>query len=123
MLLRGGHPILTADAVADMTRDQLTAAQKQHGGPGSWWPGPRLEFLQDRTWGFCQSVITEGRFAGAYGWDGGLGSTWLVDPAHDLAVIVLTQRLFDGPQGAPEVHGALQEAAYEALTNSSKGRH
>jgi CubicO group peptidase (beta-lactamase class C family) len=115
MLLRGGEPILSPEAVADMTSDQLTAAQKQSGGPGTWWPGPRAEFLQDRTWGFCQSVITEGRFAGAYGWDGGLGSTWLVDPAHDLAVIVLTQRLFDGPDGAPDVHGALQEAAYEAL--------
>jgi CubicO group peptidase (beta-lactamase class C family) len=117
MLLRGGDPVLTADAVAAMTSDQLTAAQKQYGGPGSWWPGPRGDFLQKRTWGWCQSLITEGRFVGAYGWDGGLGSTWLVDPAHDLAVIVLTQRLFDGPDGAPAVHGALQEAAYAALSD------
>jgi CubicO group peptidase (beta-lactamase class C family) len=115
MLRRGGEPILTADAVAAMTSDQLTAPQKRFGGPGAWWPGPRPEFLQDRTWGFCQSIITKGRFAGAYGWDGGLGSTWLVDPGHDLVVIVLTQRLFDGPEGAPKVHGALQEAAYQAL--------
>jgi CubicO group peptidase (beta-lactamase class C family) len=122
MLLRGGEPVLTADAVAGMTGDQLTARHKQHSGPGSWWPGPRAEFRQDRTWGFCQSVITQGRFTGAYGWDGGLGSTWLVDPAHDLAVIVLTQRLFDGPEGAPDVHGALQEAAYESLPSSGTAR-
>jgi CubicO group peptidase (beta-lactamase class C family) len=121
MLLRGGEPVLTADAVASMTSDQLTAAHKQHSGPGSWWPGPRAEFRQERSWGFCQSVITRGRFTGAYGWDGGLGNTWLVDPAHDLAVIVLTQRLFDGPDGAPDVHGALQEAAYEALPSRGKG--
>jgi CubicO group peptidase (beta-lactamase class C family) len=122
MLLSGGHPVATADAVAEMTCDQLTAAQKQHGGPGSWWPGPRPEFRQDRTWGFCLSIITTGRFTGAFGWDGGLGSTWLVDPAHDLTVIVLAQRLFDGPNGAPAVHSALQEAAYEALPDVSAGR-
>jgi CubicO group peptidase (beta-lactamase class C family) len=98
-----------------MTSDQLSVRQKRFAGPGAWWPGPRPEFRQDRTWGFCQSIITAGRFAGAYGWDGGLGSTWLVDPIHDLVVIVLTQRLFDGPEGAPKVHGALQEAAYQAL--------
>jgi CubicO group peptidase (beta-lactamase class C family) len=115
MLLRGGDPILTPDAVGAMTSDQLTDAQKQAGGPGAWWPGPRVEFRQDRTWGFCLSIITKGRFCGAYGWDGGLGGTWLVDPAHELVVIVLTQRLFDGPEGAAAVHGALQEAAYEAL--------
>jgi CubicO group peptidase (beta-lactamase class C family) len=27
---------------------------------------------------------------GCYGWDGGLGTSWLVDPVHDLVVIVLT---------------------------------
>jgi CubicO group peptidase (beta-lactamase class C family) len=115
MLLRGGDPVLTREHVAAMTSDQLTPDQRQFAGPGDWWPGPSSAFLQDRTWGLCQSVITEGRFAGAYGWDGGLGTTWLVDPAHQMAVIVLTQRLFDGPDGAPEVHADLQEAAFAAL--------
>jgi CubicO group peptidase (beta-lactamase class C family) len=104
-LLRGGEPVLTADAVSQMTRDQLTPEQKARDGKG---------FLDGRSWGLCQSVVTEGPYAGAYGWDGGLGSSWLVDPTRDLTVIVLTQRLFETAQ-APPVHRDLQAAAYSAL--------
>jgi CubicO group peptidase (beta-lactamase class C family) len=53
--------------------------------------------------------------AGAFGWEGGLGSSFLVDPVRDLAVIVLTQRrLWEIPQSLA-VHIDLQAAAYEAL--------
>lgn len=104
MLLRGGHPVLSPESVATMTRDHLTAVQRQRDGRG---------ILLGRSWGFCQSVVTAGPRAGAYGWDGGLGSTWLVDPRRDLVVIVLTQRMFDSPQ-PPWLHGELQEAAYAA---------
>jgi len=116
-LLRGGDPVLTPDAVSAMTSNQLTPAQRRHPGPGDWWPGPSPRFRQRRTWGFCLSVITEGRFAGAYGWDGGFGSTWLVDPAAGLVVVVLTQRSFGGPDAVPTAHADLQEAAFAALAN------
>jgi CubicO group peptidase (beta-lactamase class C family) len=46
--------------------------------------------------------------------DGGFGSSWLVDPAHDLIVIVLTQRQFETPD-LPRVHRDIQAAAYTAL--------
>lgn len=105
MLLRGGEPVLSADAVTEMTRDQLTPEQKARDGRG---------FLDGRSWGFCQSVVTDGPYAGAFGWDGGLGSSWLVDPTRDLTVIVLTQRMFESAQ-APQVHVDLQAAAYAAL--------
>jgi CubicO group peptidase (beta-lactamase class C family) len=105
MLLRGGDPVLPADAVTEMTRDQLTAEQKARDGKG---------FLEGRTWAFCQSVVTDGPYAGAFGWDGGLGSSWLVDPTRELTVIVLTQRLFETAQ-APPVHRDLQAAALAAL--------
>ena len=105
MLLRGGAPVLSAEAVTQMTRDQLTPEQKARSGPG---------FLDGRGWGFCQSVVTEGPYAGAFGWDGGLGTSWLVDPGRELAVLVLTQRLFETPQ-APAVHRDLQAAALAAL--------
>jgi len=107
MLLRGGDPVLSPAAVAEMTRDQLTPAQKAYGGLG---PG----FFEDVSWGFCTSVITAGPQAGAFGWAGGFGSTWLADPARDLTVIVLTQRALEGPQ-PPAVHTELQDAAYAAL--------
>jgi CubicO group peptidase (beta-lactamase class C family) len=105
MLLRHGHPVLSPDAAAEMSRDQLTPAQKTPDLMG---------FLDGRSWGLCQSVVVEGPQAGAFGWDGGLGTSWLVDPGRDLVVIVLTQRLFDGPQ-LPQVHRDLQAAAYAAL--------
>jgi CubicO group peptidase (beta-lactamase class C family) len=107
MLLRGGDPVLPPDLVAEMTRDQLTPAQKAAGGLGP-------DFFTGVSWGFCTSVVTAGPRAGAYGWAGGFGTTWLADPGRDLTVIVLTQRMFDSP-GPPAVHDALQAAAYEAL--------
>ncbi|HEY2305689.1 MAG TPA: serine hydrolase domain-containing protein [Streptosporangiaceae bacterium] len=104
MLLRGGAPVLPADAVRAMTTDQLTPAQKARGG---LLPG----FFHGRSWGFCQAVYD----SGAFGWDGGLGTSWLVDPSRDLTVIVLTQRMFENPD-PPQVHRDIQAAAYAALT-------
>jgi CubicO group peptidase (beta-lactamase class C family) len=103
MLLGGGAPVLSAEAVRAMTSDQLTAAQKVHGGLGP-------DFFAGRSWGFGQAVLD----GGAFGWDGGFGSSWLVDPARDLVVIVLTQRMFETAQ-APQVHRDIQAAAYAAL--------
>jgi CubicO group peptidase (beta-lactamase class C family) len=57
--------------------------------------------------------VLEGPWAGAFGWDGGLGTSFLVHPDRDLAVIVLTQRLFETPR-APAVHTDLQAAALAA---------
>lgn len=103
MLLRGGAPVLSQDAVRAMTTDQLTSEQKSHGGLG---PG----FFDGKSWSFCQMV----RDGGAFGWDGGLGTSWLVDPNYDLTVIVLTQRMFE-TSDPPQVHRDLQAAAYAAL--------
>ncbi len=105
MFLAGGRPVLSSESVEEMSHDQLTPEQRA-GGAG---------FLNDRSWGLCQSVIVSGERAGAFGWDGGLGSSFLVDPNRDLVVIVLTQRLFDSPQ-PPAVHNDVQDAAYAALS-------
>jgi len=105
MLLRGGSPVLSETAVEEMTSDQLTAEQKERDGHG---------VLFGRSWAFCQSVITHRPRRGAFGWDGGLGTSWLVDPSRDPAVIVLTQRMFESPE-PPRVHTAIQDAAYRAL--------
>jgi CubicO group peptidase (beta-lactamase class C family) len=103
MLLRGGAPVLPAGAIRAMTTDQLTPAQKAAGG---LLPG----FFQGRSWGFCQAVYD----GGAFGWDGGMGSSWLADPSPDLTVIVLTQRMFESPD-LPRVHRDIQAAACAAL--------
>jgi CubicO group peptidase (beta-lactamase class C family) len=106
MFLRGGDPVLSPAAVSEMTSDQLTPEQKGRDGKA---------ILDGRSWGFCQSVVTDGPHAGAFGWDGGLGTSWLVDPTLDLVVVVLTQRLFDTPL-APQIHVDLQAAAYAAAS-------
>ena len=105
MLLRGGSPVLSAGAVRAMTSDQLTAEQKARGGLGP-------DFFTGQSWGFCQAVLD----SGAFGWDGGLGTSWLVDPGRDLTVIVLTQRMFESPD-PPIVHRDIQAAAYAALAS------
>jgi CubicO group peptidase (beta-lactamase class C family) len=102
MLLAGGGQVLSRDAVEQMTADQLTEDQKSHGGiePG---------FFEGRSWGLCIAVYD----GGAFGWDGGLGTTWLADPAHDLVVIVLTQLMFETPT-PPRWHSDIRAAAYVA---------
>ncbi|HEY2771199.1 MAG TPA: serine hydrolase domain-containing protein [Solirubrobacteraceae bacterium] len=103
MLLAEGAPVLSAEAAKAMCSDQLTAAQKARGGLGP-------DFFDGRSWGFCQAVYD----SGAFGWDGGFGTTWLVDPVKDLVVIVLTQRAFE-THIPPQVHMDIQAAAYHGL--------
>ncbi len=110
MLLAGGDGVLPRELVAAMTSDQMTPAQKARGGLGP-------DFFKRRSWGFCQAVH-EG---GAFGWDGGFGSSWLVDPTHDLVVIVLTQRLWERAE-LPQVHRDIQGAAYAAAGAPETGR-
>lgn len=104
MFLHDGAPVLSHTSVTEMTRDQLTPAQRQG----------QEAFLGERSWGLCQSVVVSGDRAGAFGWDGGLGTSFLVDPLRDLIVIVLTQRLWETAQ-PPSVHTEIQAAAYAAL--------
>jgi CubicO group peptidase (beta-lactamase class C family) len=103
MFLRGGAPVLSADSVRAMTTDQLTPEQKARGGLGP-------DFFTGQSWSFCQAV----QDSGSFGWNGGFGSTWHVDPVRDLVVIVLTQRMFDSPE-LPELHRDIQAAAYSAI--------
>ena len=103
MLLHGGSPVLAADQVREMSRDYLTADQRESG----------TAFLDGRGWGLGTSVVLDGPWAGATGWDGGLGTSFLLHPARDLVVIVLTQRLFEAAR-APALHTELQAAALAA---------
>jgi CubicO group peptidase (beta-lactamase class C family) len=103
MFLRGGDPVLSGDSVRAMTTDQLTPEQKARGGLGP-------DFFTGQSWSFCQAVQDDGSF----GWNGGFGSTWHVDPNRDLTVIVLTQRMFDSPE-LPALHAELKAVAAAAL--------
>ena len=124
MLLRGGEPVLAADQVREMGRDRLSAAQRES----------RAAFLGGRGWGLGSSVVREGAGRRSVA-DGclvhplpGAPAAWctrglvhsaswcarfLMHPHRDLAVIVLTQRMFETSQ-PPAVHAELQAAALAA---------
>jgi CubicO group peptidase (beta-lactamase class C family) len=100
MLLAGGQPVLSSSLAHEMTVDQLSAEQRVSG----------QAFLDGAGWGLGLAV----QESAAYGWDGGLGTSWLVDPVRNLVVIVLTQRMFDSP-ALPALHREIRAAAYRAL--------
>jgi CubicO group peptidase (beta-lactamase class C family) len=115
MLLGGGAyrgvRILSRAAVSLLTSDQLTPAQKAVSGlaPGDF---------DDMSWGFGVSVVTRrttlGPSAGAYGWNGGLGTTWYNDPAEDLVLILMTQRAWTSHL-PPAICRDFWTAAYQAI--------
>jgi CubicO group peptidase (beta-lactamase class C family) len=106
-----GGRILSRAAVETMTADQLTPAQKTAGGLG---PG----FFDNHGWGFGVAVVT-GRASlaepvGQYGWSGGLGTSWLSDPAADMIGILMTQRAWTSPV-PPDICRDFWTLTYQAL--------
>jgi CubicO group peptidase (beta-lactamase class C family) len=93
-----GRQLISPDSVRAMTSDQLTAAQRTASAEG-FFPG----YFDANSWGYGVGVqiaptpLTQR--PGAYGWDGGFGTSWLNDPSRDLISIVMTQSsdfLFNG---------------------------
>ena len=88
----GGGPVLAADAVARMTANALTDAQRSQAlpivGPGG-------------SWGLATGVDVEAAepwmAPGRWGWTGGTGTTAHVDPTRGTVAVLLTQRAMTGP--------------------------
>jgi CubicO group peptidase (beta-lactamase class C family) len=96
--LAGGRRLLSEASIVAMTTDHLTSDQRTRG----------LPFLDHgRGWGFGLSVVSietaEGLASGAFGWSGGLGTSWMADPRSDVTAILLTQTMFTSPEG-PALH-------------------
>jgi CubicO group peptidase (beta-lactamase class C family) len=76
----------------------LTPAQRVQGQP---------ILSSGRGWGYGMSVVlnaeAEGVPASAYGWNGGLGTSWVADPGSGLTAILMTQTMFESPD-PPIVH-------------------
>ena len=74
--------------------------------------------MPHRGWGYGVGVYVErsaeGVPAGAYGWDGGFGTSWFNDPANGLVAILMTQRMFDSPD-PPQAHKDFARAATAAV--------
>ena len=78
-----GRQIVSEEHLRLMTSDQVPAIAKT---PDSFFPG----FWDGTGWGFGVGVDTEGGRAGRYGWSGGLGTNFFVDPDGTVGVL-LTQ--------------------------------
>jgi CubicO group peptidase (beta-lactamase class C family) len=115
MMLKGGkygsERILSRPSVEVMTTDQITPEQK---AVSSFFPG----FWDSHGWGFGVSIVTRrddlAATPGRYGWDGGYGTSWYVDPKEELIGILMTQRLWDA-SGAPVVLLDFWTSAYGAI--------
>jgi CubicO group peptidase (beta-lactamase class C family) len=115
MMLNNGRyrdqRILSRASVEVMTTDQITPEQKAASlnFPVSW---------DNRGWGFGMSVITKRdaleNTPGRYGWDGGWGTSWYVDPTEGLIGILLTQRSWDAT-GMPTVYSDFWTSTYQAI--------
>ena len=112
MLLDGGRKgdvrVLSAASVEAMTRDQLTAEQRQ---------GAEIFLGDHSSWGFGLAVNVRAQAGepwvvpGRFGWDGGYGTAGWSDPKNDVVGILLTQRLMDSPE-PPAVFGEFWAGAY-----------
>ena len=78
-----GKPFISADHVRQMTSDQVPGESKT---PESFFPG----FWEGMGWGFGVGVQTEGPRRGRYGWSGGQGTDFFVDPNATVGIL-LTQ--------------------------------
>jgi CubicO group peptidase (beta-lactamase class C family) len=110
-LLRGGltvdgRRLLSQASIQAMTRDHLSDEQRTGGrpilAPGQGW-GYGVGVTNRRT--------SEGVPPGAYGWMGGLGTSWIADPTTDRTVLVLTQTAFTGPEDFA-AHAEVWRAVY-----------
>ena len=98
MMLKGGkhgnERILSRPSVELMTTDHITPEQKAVSG---FFP----DFWEGHGWGFGVSIVTRrddlAATPGRYGWDGGYGTSWYVDPKEELVGILMTQRVWDSP--------------------------
>ncbi len=108
-----GRRILSRPSVELMTTDQITAAQK---AASPFFPA---DFWDTHGWGLGVAVITRrddiSMTPGRFGWDGGYGTSWYVDPAEGLIGILMTQRGWDGRQEA--IYGDFWTTAYQAIAD------
>ena len=102
---QGGRRMLSESLLTAMQTNYLTPEQIADG-----------EMILGQGWGWGYGLGVQvgespyGISRGAYGWNGGFGTSWFNNPEKDLTVILLTQRVFDSPD-PPQVHKDFWRAA------------
>jgi CubicO group peptidase (beta-lactamase class C family) len=100
-----GKQMISADHLKEMISDQVPAENKTS---ESFFPG----FWEGMGWGFGVGVQTDGPQRGRYGWSGGQGTDFFVDP--DGTVGILLTQVEMGEHMWPMV------AEFQALHQSSR---
>lgn len=77
----GGQVFLEQELLAALRTDQVPASAK---AADSFYPG----FWDGTGWGYGVAVQTEGEDAGRYGWSGGLGTDFSVDPDGSFRIVL-----------------------------------
>ncbi|SOC57924.1 serine hydrolase domain-containing protein [Ornithinimicrobium cerasi] len=96
-----GRSFLDAGLVREMLRDQVAPGART---PESFMPG----FWDVMGWGYGVAVTLAGEHAGRFGWSGGQGTDFFVDPDGTIAIL-LTQVELD--ETMFELLGRFQELA------------
>ena len=111
-LLDGGmaedRRLLSAELVAEMLTDQITAEQK---AASPWFPP---DFWDSHGWGLGVALRSDPAARGRFGWWGGFGTTFWCDPAIDTVAILFTQRMMGGPDDTALPEAFLAAAFGEA---------
>jgi CubicO group peptidase (beta-lactamase class C family) len=114
MLLNGGElsgaRIISRPSVELMTMNHCAPEQLA---------GSEIFLGENRGWGFGMSIVTRRddlASIGTYGWDGGLGTTWYVDPREELVTILLTQVTWISP-ACPQIVADFRTLAHAAIAD------
>ncbi|SNT11976.1 CubicO group peptidase, beta-lactamase class C family [Asanoa hainanensis] len=111
MLGAGPQRLLSRPSLATMTADHLTRGQKV-------LPHWVADEFAASGWGFGGKVTTHRHTIadtpGRYGWDGGLGTSWRIDPAEEMITILMTQRAWSSPEPPPILRD-FWTLAYQAI--------
>lgn len=73
--------LIGPDLQHELCRDQVNPAAKT---PDSFFPG----FWENTGWGYGVSVVTHGAHRGRFGWSGGLGTDFFVDPDGTICIMM-----------------------------------
>lgn len=106
-----GERLLSRLSVEAMTTNQITPEQKA---------GMEIVLGEGRGWGLGIGLVTErndiSAVPGRFGWEGGLGTSWAVDPTEEMVAVLLTQKGWDSPSG-PKIWSDFWTSAYVAIAD------
>jgi CubicO group peptidase (beta-lactamase class C family) len=95
--------LISAEHLEELRSDQVAPRNKT---PDSFFPG----FWDGMGWGFGVGVQTEGPLRGRYGWSGGLGTDFFVDPDGSVGILLTQVELGEQTWSMISEFGQLQSA-------------